>query len=82
MIRPESELTCPTSLTHYHVSGIPERWKHLAVVRRSRPTTEATFTKRESALARENPKVTRPVMVHPVVDFTFLEKLQREVGLR
>ena len=33
-------------------------------------------------LVRENTKVTRPVPVNQVVDFTFLEKAQRELGLR
>jgi len=33
-------------------------------------------------LARENTKVTRPIPVNQVVDFTFLEKAQRELGLK
>jgi len=33
-------------------------------------------------IVRENTKVTRPVRVNQVVDFTFLEKAQRELGLR
>ena len=33
-------------------------------------------------LVRENTKVTRPIPVNQVVDFTFLEKAQRELGLR
>jgi NitT/TauT family transport system substrate-binding protein len=33
-------------------------------------------------LVRENTKVTKPVPVSQVVDFTFLEKAQRELGLR
>lgn len=33
-------------------------------------------------LVRENSKVTRPVAVNQVVDFTFLEKAQKELGLR
>lgn len=33
-------------------------------------------------LVRENAKVTRPVTVNQVVDFTFLEKAQKELGLR
>ncbi len=33
-------------------------------------------------LVRENAKVTRPVTVNQVVDFTFLERAQRELGLR
>ena len=33
-------------------------------------------------LVRENTKVTRPVPVNQVVDFTFLEKAQKELGLR
>ncbi len=33
-------------------------------------------------LVRENTKVTRPVTVDQVVDFSFLEKAQRELGLR
>ncbi len=33
----------------FHVSGIPETWKRAAAVYHSRPTTEATFTKRDSA---------------------------------
>jgi ABC-type nitrate/sulfonate/bicarbonate transport system substrate-binding protein len=33
-------------------------------------------------LVRENTKVSRPVPVNQVVDFTFLEKAQRELGLR
>lgn len=33
-------------------------------------------------LVRENTKVTRPVPVNQVVDFSFLEKAQRELGLR
>lgn len=33
-------------------------------------------------LVRENTKVTRPIPVTEVVDFTFLEKAQRELGLR
>jgi hypothetical protein len=33
-------------------------------------------------LVRENAKVTRPVMVNQVVDFTYLEKAQKELGLR
>jgi NitT/TauT family transport system substrate-binding protein len=33
-------------------------------------------------LVRENAKVTRPVTVNQVVDFTFLERAQKELGLR
>jgi NitT/TauT family transport system substrate-binding protein len=33
-------------------------------------------------LVRENAKVARPVTVNQVVDFTFLEKAQRELGLK
>ena len=33
-------------------------------------------------IVRENTKVTRPVPVNQVVDFSFLEKAQRELGLR
>jgi ABC-type nitrate/sulfonate/bicarbonate transport system substrate-binding protein len=33
-------------------------------------------------LVRENTKVTKPVSVNQVVDFTFLEKAQKELGLR
>ena len=33
-------------------------------------------------LVRENSKVTKPFTVNQVVDFTFLEKAQRELGLR
>ena len=33
-------------------------------------------------LVRENAKVTRPVTVNQVVDFSFLEKAQKELGLR
>jgi hypothetical protein len=33
-------------------------------------------------LVRENAKVTRPVAVNQVVDFSFLEKAQKELGLR
>jgi ABC-type nitrate/sulfonate/bicarbonate transport system substrate-binding protein len=33
-------------------------------------------------LVRENTKVTRPVPVNQVVDFSFLEKAQKELGLR
>ena len=33
-------------------------------------------------LVRENTKVTKPVPVSQVVDFSFLEKAQRELGLR
>lgn len=33
-------------------------------------------------LVRENTKVTRPIPVNQVVDFTFLETAQRELGLR
>ena len=33
-------------------------------------------------LVRENTKVTRPVPLNQVVDFSFLEKAQRELGLR
>ncbi|MBM2806844.1 MAG: nitrate transporter substrate-binding protein [Deltaproteobacteria bacterium] len=33
-------------------------------------------------LVRENTKVTRPVTVNQVVDFTFLERAQKELGLR
>lgn len=33
-------------------------------------------------LVRENTKVTRPVPVGQVTDFSFLEKAQRELGLR
>jgi len=33
-------------------------------------------------LVRENAKVTRPVTVNQVVDFTYLEKAQKELGLR
>jgi hypothetical protein len=33
-------------------------------------------------LVRENAKVARPVAVNQVVDFTFLERAQKELGLR
>jgi hypothetical protein len=33
-------------------------------------------------LVRENTKVTKPVPVSQVVDFSFLEKAQKELGLR
>jgi hypothetical protein len=33
-------------------------------------------------LVRENAKVSRPVTVSQVVDFSFLEKAQKELGLR
>ena len=33
-------------------------------------------------LVRENAKVTRPITVNQVVDFTFLERAQKELGLR
>jgi len=33
-------------------------------------------------LVRGNAKVTRPVTVNQVVDFTYLEKAQKELGLR
>jgi len=33
-------------------------------------------------LVRKNTKVTRPVRVSQVTDFSFLEKAQRELGLR
>ena len=33
-------------------------------------------------LVRENAKVARPVTVNQVVDFSFLEKAQKELGMR
>ena len=52
-----------------------------------RVITKDAFVKPESIqvlidLVRENSKVTRPVPVKEVVDSTFLEKAQRELGLR
>lgn len=52
-----------------------------------RVITKDAFVKPESIqvlidLVRENSKVTRPVQVGEVVDSTFLEKAQRELGLR
>ena len=52
-----------------------------------RVITKDGFVKPDSiqvliGLVRENTKVTRPIPVTEVVDFTFLEKAQRELGLR
>ncbi len=33
-------------------------------------------------LVRENAKVARPVTVNQVVDFSFLDKAQKELGMR